>query len=178
LAEDGSDITELLRAWGAGDAGAFDRLLAAVTEKMRVMARRRMRSAGGGALDTRAVLHEAWLKLVDPARADLRDRNRFFALAAKAMRHILVDQARRHGARSRRGGLARAAEIVAVDEALARLESVDERLGRIVELRFFGGLSIEATAGALGLPPRTVERDWRKARAFLRHQLTRPSGPS
>ena len=179
--EDDSDITGLLRASRAGNAGAFDRLFAAVTDGMRVLARRRMRgAAGGGTLDTREVVHEAWLKMVDPARAELRDRNHFFAVAAKAMRHILVDEARRReaipaGAAGDRE-LARAAEIVAVDVALARLEAVDARLARIVEMRFFGGLSLEATAGALELSPRAVKRDWEKARAFLHHELTRPPG--
>jgi RNA polymerase sigma factor (TIGR02999 family) len=183
------DITLLLQSWRAGDAGAFNSLFAAVYDELRVLARRQLRRAGGGpALDTTAVIHEAYLKLVDQTRAQVRDRHHFFALAAKAMRHILVDHARRRGAQKRGGGqeatlpddpeapvLAQAAEIVAVDEALARLEAVDERLGRIVELRFFGGLSVEETADALEISPRTVKRDWQKARAFLYHELTRQS---
>ena len=180
------EITLLLISWRGGDRGAFDRLFPLILGELRVLARRQLRRVGREqTLDTTALIHETYLKLVDQSRVAMQDRHHFFALAAKAMRHILVDEARRKGA-LKRGGAAkpvtlddgvpaveRAAEVVAVDEALARLEEVDPRLGKIVELRFFGGLSVEETAATLDLSARTVKRDWQKARAFLYHELAR-----
>jgi len=180
------EITLLLISWRGGDRGAFDRLFPLILGELRVLARRQLRRVGREqTLDTTALIHETYLKLVDQSRVAMQDRHHFFALAAKAMRHILVDEARRKGA-LKRGGAAkpvtlddgvpaveRAAEVVAVDEALARLEAVDPRLGKIVELRFFGGLSVEETAATLDLSARTVKRDWQKARAFLYHELAR-----
>src|SRR2546425_322834 len=138
------------------------------------------------ALNTTTLIHEAYLKFVDQSQVEVQDRHHFFAMAAKAMRHILVDEARRRGAQKRGGrvdavpledgataAVDRSPDLVAVDRALERLEAADPRLGRIVELRFFGGLSVEETAGALDLSPRTVKRDWQKARAFLYHELAR-----
>ncbi len=181
------EITRLLNEWRGGDRTAFDRLFPLIYDELRVLARRQLRRAGRDqTLNTTALLHEAYLKLVDQSRAVVQDRHHFFALAAKAMRHILVDGARRRSA-MKRGGAAdplpldddapaaaeRGSEVVAVDEALARLEAADPRLGKIVELRFFGGLSVEETAETLDLSPRTVKRDWRKARAFLYHEMGR-----
>jgi RNA polymerase sigma factor (TIGR02999 family) len=179
------DITGLLGSWRGGDRAAFDRLFPIVYEELRVLARRQLRRAGGSpTLATTALLHEAYLKLVQQPRASVEDRGHFFALAAKAMRHILVDHARRRGAHTRGEGSqgtlpddvasaasAGAAEIVEVDRALERLEALDPRLGRIVEMRFFGGMSVEETAEALAVSPRTVKRDWQKARAFLYQAL-------
>ena len=186
-----AEITAHLLSWRGGDREAFDRLFPLVYDELRILARRQIRrSPGERALGTTTLLHEAYLKLVDQTRVAVQDRHHFFSLAAKAMRHILVDEARRRSAHKRGGGAAAPvgadavaaapgimpggeADLVAVDRALERLEAVDPRLGRIVELRFFGGLSVEETAEALELSPRTVKRDWQKARAFLYHELSR-----
>jgi RNA polymerase sigma factor (TIGR02999 family) len=134
-----------------------------------------------------ALVHEAYLKLVDHTQANVQDRHHFFAVAARAMRQILVDYVRNRRARKRGGGHvgpldtdsvpidAQVFELLAIDRALTRLEALDERLGRLVELRVFGGLSVEEAADALGISERTVKRDWHKARAFLFHELS-PSG--
>jgi RNA polymerase sigma factor (TIGR02999 family) len=185
--ESPGEITLLLISWRRGDREAFDRLFPIVYDQLRILARRQLRRVGGDrALNTTTLIHEAYLKFVDQSRADVADRHHFFALAAKAMRHILVDEARRRGAQKRGAGMdqaplgddataavERSSELVAVDRALERLEAADPRLGKIVELRFFGGLSVEETAGAMDLSPRTVKRDWQKARAFLYHELAR-----
>jgi RNA polymerase sigma factor (TIGR02999 family) len=185
--ESPGEITGLLICWRRGDRAAFDRLFPIVYDQLRVLARRQLHRAGGDrGLSTTTLIHEAYLKFVDQSQAEVQDRHHFFALAAKAMRHILVDEARRRGAQKRGGGMDpvplddgatvavdRSSELVAVDRALERLEAADPRLGRIVELRFFGGLSVEETAGAMDLSPRTVKRDWQKARAFLYHELAR-----
>jgi RNA polymerase sigma factor (TIGR02999 family) len=182
------EITRLLVSWRGGDRAAFDRLFDLVYEELRVLAHRQARGGSDLSFNTTAVLHEAYLKLVDQPRVEVRDRHHFFALASRAMRHILVDQARRRGAAKRGGSAevtlpedpaapvqAQAEEVLAVDQALGRLEALDPRLGRIVEMRFFGGLSVEETAEALEISPRTVKRDWQKARAFLYRELARPS---
>lgn len=182
-----AEITADLVAWRGGDRGAFDRLFPLVYEELRILARRQIRRAPGErALGTTTLLHEAYLRLVDQTRVVVQDRRHFFALAARAMRHILVDEARRRDADKRGGGASAApldddaiaapvgepgTDLVAVDRALGRLETADPRLAKIVELRFFGGLSVEETAEALELSPRTVKRDWQKARAFLYHEL-------
>jgi RNA polymerase sigma factor (TIGR02999 family) len=178
------EITGLLMAWRAGDRSAFDRLFGLLYDELRLLARRQMRRSGRDqTLDTTSVLHEAYLKLVDPARASVEDRGHFMALASRAMRHILVDHARRRGALKRGAGdrvalddepgpITPAGEdLVALDGALQRLEALDPRLGKVVELRFFGGLSVEEAAEALATSPRTIKRDWQKARAFLFHEL-------
>jgi len=152
-----------------------------VYEELRALARGQLRRhPAGETLRPTALVHEAYLKLVDQTRVKLNDREHFFALAARAMRQILVDHARRQSAGKRGGNAAhtslsqdetpvelRAVEMLALNDALTRLECVDCRLARVVELRFFGGLSVEETAASLDLSPRTVKRDWRKARAFL-----------
>jgi RNA polymerase sigma factor (TIGR02999 family) len=179
------DITGLLIAWRAGDRGALDRLLPIVYNELRRIAHRQL---GGErpehTLGTTALVHEAYLKLVDQTRAQLTDRAHFFAVAARAMRRILVDYARRHRALKRGGNAAqidfseatltagaRADTLVALDEALARLADVDERVSRVVECRFFGGLTEEETAEALAVTARTVRRDWVKAKGWLYHAL-------
>jgi RNA polymerase sigma factor (TIGR02999 family) len=174
------EITRHLKAWGDGDPEAVDRLFPLVYGELRRLARSRLRANRGGTLSSAALVHEAYLKLVDQTRADVRDRSHFFAIASKVMRRILVDRARRRGARKRGGGeapieleesriaaAAPAPDVVAIDEALERLERVDPRLAQTVELRFFGGLSVEETAAALGISEATVKRDWSKARLFL-----------
>jgi RNA polymerase sigma factor (TIGR02999 family) len=179
------EITGLLVAWRSGDRAAFDRLFGLLYEQLRRVARRQRR--GGPSkrtLDTTAVLHEAYLKLVDPDRASIENRRHFMAVAARAMRHIVVDHARRRRALKRgegrvvtlddvadgKAGPGRE-DLIAIDAALDRLEALDERLGKVVELRYFGGLSVEETAEALATSPRTVKRDWQRARAFLFREL-------
>lgn len=181
-----NDITELLAAWRNGDRAAFGKLLPLVYRELRLLARRQLAGQDRRLLQTTDLVHDAYLKLAGHSRLDVQDRRHFFAIAARAMRQLIVDQARRRSAQ-KRGGPARdlpleegyvalderATEIVAVDEALEQLAAVDERLSRVVELRFFGGLSVEETAEVLNSSPRTVKRDWRKARAFLQSELSK-----
>ena len=174
-------VTRLLAAVREGDRRALDVVFDLVYAELHRSARQQLAHAGGGqTLNATMLVHEAYLKLVDSARADWVDRGHFFAVAARAMRQIIIDHAR-HASRQKRGGNvervtldridvvgeARADELVALDAALTRLESFSEPLARLVELRFFAGLSIDETAEALGSPPHQVKRDWRKARAFL-----------
>ena len=180
------EITERLVALRDGDAAALNHLVPLVYDRLRALAHARLAGRPPGAsLDTTALVHEAYLKLVDQSRAEYRDRSHFFAVAATAMRQIVVDRARRRGAAKRGGELrlaslgtdapgvaARAEEILAVHEALDRLASIDDRLVKMVELRFFAGLSIEEAAEVLGIDARTVNRDWRVARALLYRELT------
>ncbi len=184
--EDGrGEISRLLAAVGHGDPQALASLFTLVYDELRREAhRRRAYLRSGETLSTTALVHETYLKLVGAGRQDCRDRTHFFALAARVMRQILIDDARRRLAEKRGGGErpsldaaevgfdARAEELLALDEALTRLSSLDERLGHLVELRFYVGLSVEETAEILQLSPRTVKRDWRKARAFLHRSLS------
>jgi RNA polymerase sigma factor (TIGR02999 family) len=184
------EITQLLAAARRGEPAVVDRLLPLVYRELHAVAHRQLRhQRPGQTLNTTALVHEAYLKLVDQTRADYQDRGHFLAVAAVAMRHILVDYARRRAAKKRGGdeqqvtlddarlGIdARAFEILALDQALTSLAHVDERLSKLVELRFFGGLSVEETAVTLGVSERTVKRDWRKARAFLYRALSAPNG--
>lgn len=180
------EITRLLLSWREGDRGSVDRLFSLVYDELRLLARRQLRRSDGRTLDTTALVHEGYLKLVDQSRATVRDRGHFFALACRAMRQILVDHTRRRLAAKRGGGdvLApldeaqvaggepRPVDLLAVDDALGRLEAVDPRMGRVVEMRFFGGLSVEETAVAMAISPRTVKREWQKARAYLYRELS------
>ena len=182
-------VTELLEAWRAGDGDAANRLFSLVYRELRGMARRQLRGrAPGQTLATTALVHEAYLKLVDRSRAAYNDRGHFFAVASRAMRQILVDHARSRAAQKRGGRVhktsldeervpveERAAEIVALDAALTTLADLDPRLVKVVEMRFFGGLSLEEVAEALQVSPTTVKRDWRKARVFLHHELAQGS---
>jgi RNA polymerase sigma factor (TIGR02999 family) len=180
-----ADITVLLRAWRAGESTALERLLPLVYADMRRLAHARLaRETPGHTLDTTALVHEAYLKLVGRDGIEWVDRCHFFAVAAQAMRQVLVDYARRHLAAKRGGGKRavslsettdvadeRADTLVALDDALRDLADVDERVARVVEYRFFGGLTEEETAHVLGVNVRTVRRDWTKARAWLHHEL-------
>ncbi len=175
------NITALLLATRGGDREAFDRLLPLVYEELHAVAHNRLAAERPDhTLDTTALLHETYVKLVDQTRVEWRDRVHFFAVAARAMRRILVDHARRHASAKRGGGLQRipleAAELAVheradtlleIDDAVERLSELEARLGEVVECRFFGGLTEEETAAALGVSPRTVRRDWRKARGLL-----------
>lgn len=180
------DVTKLLDAWSAGDGAALGQLMPLVYDELRRMAKRYMSSqASGHTLQTTALIHEAYLKLADNKEKRFSNRAHFFAVAANAMRHILVDHARSQQA-DKRGGkteiialddapvvsLERASEIVALDEALNNLFALEERKGRVVELRYFGGLSIEETAEVLKVSVDTVMRDWRFAKMWLLKELS------
>jgi RNA polymerase sigma factor (TIGR02999 family) len=179
-------VTDLLHLAGAGDPTAVAAVFPLVYDELRQLAHRQLRrESSGHSLNTTALVHEAYLKLVDQTRAQIRDRAHFFAVAATAMRRILVDHARRHGAAKRGAGAKRvplemvdglapderADLLVALDAALVRLAALDERQARVVECRFFGGLTEEETAEALGTSARTVKRDWAKARSWLYQAL-------
>jgi RNA polymerase sigma factor (TIGR02999 family) len=177
--------TDLLLAWSHGEREAFDRLLPLVYQQLRRAARGQVgRGWASRTLDTTALVHETYLQMVDDRTVDWQDRRHFFAIAARVMRRILVDHAR-HLRAKKRGGSARRIDldeaaipvgdrlevVLAVDEALARLEAFNERLARVVECRYFAGLSEEETAAALGSSLRTVQRDWMRARAWLLKEL-------
>jgi len=182
------EITVLLHKFQSGDASAQSRLVNAVQQELRVIAARHMRrEKQNHTLQTTALVNEAYLKLVQIKNANWKDRAHFFAVAAQVMRRILVDHARRRIAGKRGGGHEmlpleeglvfspqRSQELVRLDEALQKLETEDERAARIIELRFFGGLSIEESAEALQCSPRTVKREWTFARAWLREELGLP----
>jgi RNA polymerase sigma factor (TIGR02999 family) len=183
---DTQPVTQLLLELRDGQSGAMDRLLPLVYDELRRIARRALRrERTGHTLATTGLVHEAYLRLVDETRIGYTDRAHFFGVAARAMRQILVDYARRHRAAKRggaqrvvtldEGALAledRAESLLALDEALTDLESVDARLGQIVQCRFFGGLTEEETAEVVGVTARTVRRDWLKAKGWLYAQLS------
>jgi RNA polymerase sigma-70 factor (ECF subfamily) len=192
-AEAPSPITVLLKAWSGGDERALDRLIPLVYPELRRMARRYVRRGPAGqTLQTTAVVHEAYLHLVNAPDTDFRDRAHFFAVAATVMRRILVDRARARTS-LKRGGQAqrvdhstavnfdqipdltsdRAADLVALDDALSAFAHLEPRRARVVELRFFGGLSVEETAAVLGISAPSVMRDWKLAKAWLVRELSR-----
>jgi RNA polymerase sigma factor (TIGR02999 family) len=175
------EITQLIIAMRAGSSDALERLLPLVYGELRRMAHRALRrERQGHTLSTTALVHEAYLKLVNQQRANLHDRAHFLAVAATAMRRVLVDYARQQK-RLKRGGERRAVELtdamlvaeqradelLALDDALSKLSRLNDRLSRVVECRFFAGLTVEETAAVLQVTTRTVERDWQKARAWL-----------
>ncbi len=181
-----SAVTALFAAVEAGDRQAVDRLFELVYSELRKIARRQL-AAGPWVetLNTTALVHEAYLKLSRDSHWTVRDRFHFFALAARAMREVLIDHARTKGRQKRGGGVRpldlgdidvpvveRAEELLVLDEALTRLEAEDPELSRLVEWRFFAGLSVEEIAGLLEVSERTVKRHWRTARAFLYQELT------
>jgi len=180
------EVTDLLLSWRQGDAAALDRLIPVVYDELRRVARRRLRhESPGHALQSTALVHEVYLRLVDVDRMTVKNRAHFFALAATLMRQILVDHARRQHA-DKRGGRATivsldgvlpvakpsSVDVLALDQALGVLSSIDDRQCRVVELRFFAGLNIDETAEALGVSPATVEREWALAKAWLYRQLS------
>lgn len=180
-----ASITQVLAAVRAGDPGSLDELFTLVYDELKSQAHRHLNRVGRArTLNTTALVHEAWLRLAASDAPDWEHRRHFFCVAARAMRQIVIDQARRRRAAKREGKLERvdleerdlavdeqAEQLFALDAALRRLESNDPRLGQIVELRFFAGLSVEDTARALDVSDRTVKRDWRLARAFLYREL-------
>jgi RNA polymerase sigma-70 factor (ECF subfamily) len=178
-------VTGLLQAWGGGDAAALDQLVPIVYQELHRQAQHYLqRESPGHTLQTTALVHEAYLRLVDQREARWQNRAQFFGVAAQLMRRILVDYARRHQAAKRGGsaiqvpfeeGAVAAAEsevdLMALDDALTRLAALDLQQARVVELRYFTGLGIEETAEALGISPATVKRDWAIARAWLKREL-------
>ena len=179
------NITQLLACWNEGDESAFDQLVTLVYPELRRLARNYMRREDEAhTLQTSALINEAYLRLVNYQDKGWNNRAHFFAVAAQVMRRILIDHARKHR-RAKRGAGAnhvsldggavisqdRAADFLALDEALVQLAEIDERKSRIVELRFFGGLTVEEVAEVLNLSPITIKRDWRSARAWLQREI-------
>ena len=182
-------VTEFLLRWRAGDQECLNRLLPQVEGELRRIARHYMRmEREGHTLQTTALVNDAYLKLVDQAQVDWQNRAQFLGVAAQSMRHILVDHARELRRGKRGGGAqvlpldeglafspAKSAALVALDDALNELAGLDPRKAQIVELRYFGGMSVEETADVLGVHPNTVIRDWSLARAWLKCELS-PKG--
>lgn len=190
--EAGGHLTRLLVAHRGGDREAFGRLVELAHDELERMARQQLRRAPPGrTLDTVALVNEAYLRLLDESSIDWQSRAHFFGVMARAMRFVVVDHARRHSA-GKRGGDARrvtldskllavseqADIVLAIHQALEKLESWNERLARIVECRYFAGMSDEEIAAALDLSARTVQRDWLRAQAWLRRTLEAPEGGS
>jgi RNA polymerase sigma factor (TIGR02999 family) len=190
MSSDDTEIATLLRRWNAGDRDAFDRLVPLLYERLRRLAHLRLRGQPGEhSLNTTGLVHEAYLKLVESPIAGLQDRNHFLALASRVMRQVLVDHARSRRAAKRGGGVIPLDidsvawipqldldGVVELDDALQRLEAMNERQSRMLEQRYFGGLSLEETAQALGVSLATVKRELRSARAWLAVEL-RGEGP-
>lgn len=186
MAASPQEITQLLLKWSEGDRDALDRLTQLVYPELRRIARQHMRrESPAHTLQTSALINEAYLRLVDQQNTEWNDRVHFFAVAAQVMRHILIDHARKHRFAKRGGGAQlvsldetavlrqeRAAEFVELDEALTRLEGLDARKSQIVELKFFGGLTVDEMAEALKLSPITIKREWRAAKAWLQLEMS------
>ena len=188
-----AEITRLLKAWGRGDSAALDRLTPLVYERLHRMARGYMRhERAGHTLQATALVNEAFMRLVDTRDLDWTDRAHFFAVCARVMRRILVDAARSRAAIKRGGQVDRAehstaidfdelpgaemgAQVCALDAALDALALIDPRRAQVIELRFFGGLTVEETGQVLQISPQTVMRDWRLARAWLARELSQAS---
>ena len=184
------EVTQLLQAWGEGDRAALDQLMPVVYSELRHLAQHYLRGERQDhSLQTTALVNEAYLRLIDVSQVRWQDRAHFFAMSARLMRRILVDHARSRDAK-KRGGAAfhasldealtvsseRGSDLVALDDALKALAAVDERKARVVEMRFFGGLSVEQSAHALGVSVETVMRDWKVAKAWLLRELKTTSG--
>ena len=179
------DLTQLLVDWSRGDKAALDKLMPLVDEELRRLAHRYMsRERAGHTLQTTALVNEAFLRLINRSKVDWQNRAHFFGLAAQLMRTILVDHARSHACAKRGGGAdkleldqelvvsqQRASEVLALDDALKELAVIDPEQSRIVELRFFGGLTVEETAEVLHISPATVKREWSTAKAWLYREL-------
>lgn len=179
------DVTNLLSAWKEGDQRALEELMPLIVDDLRRQAEVYLRwERPGHTLQATALVNEVYMRLVEQKEIDWKDRSHFFAVAAKTMRWILVDYARAHRAGKRGGWIEKvqldeardvvqegAVDLVALDDALKTLSTLDPRQGQIVELRFFGGLTIDETAEVLGVAQATVSRDWRNAKAWLQHEL-------
>lgn len=179
------EVTQLLLDWGNGDRAALDKLVPVVYQELRRLARHYMRrERPGHTLQTSALVNEAYMRLVDYEHMRWQSRAHFFAVAAQAMRRILVEHARKRHFDKRGGSAIRvsfdeaaivsekqAADLIALDDALTSLEAIDPRKSRIVELRYIGGLNIEETAEALSISPATVQREWRSAKAWLYREI-------
>jgi RNA polymerase sigma factor (TIGR02999 family) len=191
------EVTQLLLRWRAGDEAALAALLPLVYEELRSLARRHLRhERGSHTLQRTALVHEAFLRIVDQQQVDWESRTQFYGIASQMMRRVLVDHARRRSAAKRGDGAphvdldavlqdegealppGRQAEIdfAAIDDALKRLEALDPQQGKLVELRFFGGLSIKETADVIGVSPATVKREWAIARAWLQREIMAGAG--
>ena len=183
-----TDVSGLLRAWSDGDQDALQALTPIIYEELHRLARHYMRrERSGHSLQATALVNEAYMRLADYTRMQWQDRAHFFAVSAQVMRRILVDYARRHNVKRGRGaqhvpledvavvasGEAAETDLVALDEALIGLTRIDPRKARIVEMRFFGGLSVEEIGEVLKVSPGTIKRDWRAAKAWLYQELTR-----
>jgi RNA polymerase sigma-70 factor, ECF subfamily len=180
-----TEVSQLLIEWRQGNQEALDRLMPLVYDELRRLASRKLRrERPDHTFQTTALVHEAYLKLIDQQQANWQNRAQFFAIAAQLMRRILVDYARERQAAKRGGDYIKLSldeavalseekntDLLALDEALDRLAQLDPQQSRVVELRVFGGLSVEETAAALGISPRTVKREWSMARAWLHQQL-------
>jgi RNA polymerase sigma factor (TIGR02999 family) len=190
-ASSSQDVTQLLLAWSGGDRGAGDELLSAVYAELHKQAARAMRrESSDHTLQATALVHEAYLRLVDQRRVEWRNRAQFYGVAAQVMRRILVDYARARDAEKRGGGVSavslgdadaiaeqsssEAVDVLALHDALEKLAALDPDQAKVVELRYFGGLSIEETAETLGISPATVKREWSVARAWLKRELITP----
>jgi RNA polymerase sigma factor (TIGR02999 family) len=181
-----SEVTQLLLAWGDGDQSALEKIIPLVYDELRRLARIHMgRERGGHTLQTTALVNEAYLRLVDMRRMRWQNRAQFFAISAQLMRRILVDFARSRGYQKRGGGARHVSfdealyvtrqqdtDLVALDDALRALDEVDPRKSKVVELKFFGGLSVEETAHVLKVSPDTVMRDWKMAKAWLLREMS------
>ncbi len=180
-----SDVTALLVELSGGDSRALDRLYPLVLDELKQIARNHLRSERSGhTLNTTALVHESYVKLVEGSSVECRNRSQFFAIASRAMRQLLIDHARQRKARKRGGdrtrvtldpGMAiaesRSMEIIALDQAMARLGELDPRMETVVECRVFGGMTMDEIAESLEVSRRTVERDWQRARAYLYRDL-------
>ena len=183
------EVTQLLVDWGNGNQAALDRLMPVVYTELRQLAHRYMRrERPGHTMQTTALIHEAYLRLVDQNQVRWQHQAHFFGIAARLMRQILIEHARSRTRAKRGGGVgtisldeaaivsqARATELLALDDALERLATMDPRKSQVVELRFFGGLSVEEAAQVLNIAPNTVLRDWRMAKAWLRREISNES---
>ena len=180
-------VTDLLLSWGAGDESALTQLVPLVFDELRRLAHRHMRSQREGhVLQTTALVNEVYVRLIDLSRVKWQDRGHFLAMASRLMRRVLIDFARASAA-TKRGGttvfvsldeaavgpVGPGADLVALDDALQALAKVEPRRSQVVEMKFFGGLTIDETADALGVSPQTVLRDWRLAKVWLLRELTR-----
>jgi RNA polymerase sigma factor (TIGR02999 family) len=184
-----ADVSRLLQAWSRGDTGALDRLTPIVYGELRRLARRHLKGERDGhSLQATALVNEAYVRLTDFTRMEWQNRAHFFAVSAQVMRRILVDHARRRNAKRGRGLLhvsidetvvvapEPSLDLVALDDALNALARVDARKAHVVEMRFFGGLTVEESAEVLEVSPVTVMRDWRAAKAWLHREMTRGGG--